>query len=133
MSNNVEELFKDWLAWTAQLGTETGSNAKASTSTHIRASALQTRERTDRSFGVSLQDFGSETALETPAARPLYSRAARAEWLQKYDIRTEMLDGGVGCCWFAQQGEDGLSVCGQTEEEAIGRLARENGIPWRNA
>lgn len=52
---------------------------------------------------------------------------ARARWLEEHDVRTEFLDGGIGCCWFAQQGEQEPSS-GETEDEAIEHLARERGL-----
>jgi hypothetical protein len=57
------------------------------------------------------------------------SNAARTQWLEEHDVHTEFLDAGTGCCWFAQQG-DQEPVSGETEDEAIARLARENGLPW---
>jgi len=49
--------------------------------------------------------------------------------MKEYDVQTQFLDAGIGCCWFAQQGDD-EPVCGETEDAAIERLARENGLPW---
>ena len=49
----------------------------------------------------------------------------RRRWLQEHDIRTEFVDAGIGCRWFAQQG-DGEPVIGDTEDEAIERLVREH-------
>jgi hypothetical protein len=60
------------------------------------------------------------------------SKPVRARWLEEHDIHTRFLDAGIGCCWFAQQG-DSEPVSGETENEAIARLARENGLPWREA
>jgi hypothetical protein len=51
----------------------------------------------------------------------------RDRWLREHDIDTEFLDAGIGCCWFARQG-DQEPVCGETEEEALERLAQENGF-----
>lgn len=53
--------------------------------------------------------------------------SARARWMEQNDIHTEFLDAGIGCFWFAQQGEN-EPVSGETEDEALERLARENGL-----
>lgn len=59
--------------------------------------------------------------------------AVRNRWLEDHDVHTEFLDGGIGCCWFARQG-DQEPVIGETEHEAIERLARENGLElWDRA
>ena len=58
---------------------------------------------------------------------------ARMRWLADNDVHTEFLDAGIGCCWFAHQG-DQEPVSGDTEEAAIARLARANGLKlWRDA
>ena len=44
-----------------------------------------------------------------------------------HDVHTEFVDMGIGCCWFARRGE-GESVTGETEEEAIARLADHAGL-----
>lgn len=54
---------------------------------------------------------------------------ARKRWLEENGVQTEFLDGGIGCCWFAQQG-DHEPVSGLTEDEAILRLAQARGLVW---
>jgi hypothetical protein len=61
------------------------------------------------------------------------SNPARTRWLEANDVYTQFVDAGIGCCWFAQQG-DQEPVSGETEYEAIARLARCNGFElWREA
>jgi hypothetical protein len=50
----------------------------------------------------------------------------RARWLKENDVHTEFLDAGIGCCWYAFQGDD-EPVCGETEAAAIDKLARQIG------
>ena len=52
---------------------------------------------------------------------------ARVRWLQANDVHTEFFDAGIGCCWLARIG-DQEPVIGATEDEAIARLARLNGL-----
>ena len=51
---------------------------------------------------------------------------ARARWIEEHDVHTEFLDAGIGCCWFAEQGDHG-AVIGETEDAAIAQLAKVNG------
>ena len=63
----------------------------------------------------------------------MHGDSARARWLEANDIHTEFLDAGIGCCWFAYHGDE-EPVSGETEMEAIERLARENGWElWSDA
>lgn len=65
--------------------------------------------------------FGGTSDAQEPTINP-----ARARWLEEHDVHTEFLDAGIGCCWFAEKGDQG-AVIGATEDEAIARLARNNG------
>ena len=47
--------------------------------------------------------------------------------MKKHDAHTEFFDVGIGCGWFAYLG-DGEPVCGDSEENALARLAEENGL-----
>jgi hypothetical protein len=88
----------------------------------IRDIDLESWEKTDRPLR-----FGGPTAppvVVSDANKP----AARSRWLAEHDVQTEFLDAGIGCCWFAQQG-DGEPVSGDTEESAIAHLAAERG--WK--
>ena len=67
-------------------------------------------------------EFPSESA---PESSPI--EVERTRWLAENDVHTEFLDAGIGCCWFARQGEQ-EPVAGETESEAIERLARANGL-----
>lgn len=131
MTKNVMELFNESLAATKSPRPNKKSTARAVTSTRIHASAAK-RARFTR-IAATVLPKENPIPVAPPPPPPLYDRAMRARWLQQHDVRTELLDLGVGCCWFAQQGEDEEPVCGQSEEEAIGRLAREKRIPWATA
>jgi hypothetical protein len=72
----------------------------------------------------SLEEGSNPQAVE--------SDPALTRWLEEHDIHTEFRDAGIGCCWFAQQG-DREPVSGETEAKAIARLAWENGLQWREA
>jgi hypothetical protein len=49
------------------------------------------------------------------------------------DVRTEFVDAGIGCCWFAYQ-DDQEPVSGETEDAALARLAHEKGLElWHEA
>lgn len=52
-----------------------------------------------------------------------------ARWLKEHDVHLEFVDGGIGCCWFAYQGDE-EPVCGETEEAALEKLARANGAEF---
>jgi hypothetical protein len=57
----------------------------------------------------------------------LSSNSARTRWLEANHVHTEFLDAGIGACWYA--GQDGTeAVCGETEDDAIAQLARNNGL-----
>ena len=79
-------------------------------------------DKTDRQF-----QFPKARVTAGPGTQVLHNNPARTRWLEENDIHTQFLDAGIGCCWFAQQG-DQEPVSGETEEEAIERLARQNGI-----
>ncbi len=88
-----------------------------------RESDLEAQDKTDRPFRFParnrLYDFMARTF-------PLNRPDARVRWLTENDVRTELMDGGTGCCWFAYQGDD-EPVCGETEYDAIARLVQEKG------
>lgn len=65
--------------------------------------------------------FGGAPGVPPPSINP-----ARAHWLEAHDVHTEFLDAGIGCGWFAENGNEG-AVIGATEEEALTRLAQRNG------
>lgn len=70
--------------------------------------------------------------FETPGPQEPDSYAARERWLEANDVHTEFIDAGIGCCWFARIGDE-EPVTGSTEDEAIARLARLNGLETRLA
>ena len=91
---------------------------------------LEAWEKTDRPLQFPQRDPTTETS---PESAPPNSEGARIRWLQDNDVHTEFLDAGIGCCWFAYRGEK-EPVSGESEDAAIERLARENGLElWRGA
>lgn len=63
----------------------------------------------------------------------LAGESAFRRWQLTHDIHVAHIDLGIGAAWFAQQG-DGEPVCGETEDEVCGKLARELGIKlWEGA
>ena len=106
----------DWIIWMEQFVHPDKSGNPAS---------HESWDKTDRIF-----QFPARSApFRDGSGKHLgVSHAARGRWLREHDVTTEFLDAGIGCCWFAQQGDD-EPVCGETEDAAIARLARENGLP----
>jgi len=91
-------------------------------------SDAEARDKTDRPFRYPARDQATEASTTMP---PLSSDSARLRWLVENDVHTQFLDAGIGCCWFAYQG-DKEPVTGETEDAAIERLAQENGLElWR--
>ncbi len=89
-----------------------------------RESDLEAQDKTDRPFRFPAKNRLYEFMAGTfPLNRP----DARARWLTENDVHTELMDGGIGCCWFARQGDD-EPVCGETEYDAIARLVQEKGM-----
>jgi hypothetical protein len=88
---------------------------------------VEASEKTDRQLHFPAR------VMEGSIKQARSSNPARTRWLKENDVHTQFLDAGVGCCWFAQQG-DQEPVSGETEDEAVARLARENGLElWRDA
>lgn len=80
-------------------------------------------EKTDRPLRQTA-DYATDASTTKPQSS---SDSARLRWLVEHDVHTQFLDAGIGCCWFAYQG-DNEPVTGETEDAAIERLARENGL-----
>ena len=59
-----------------------------------------------------------------------YLNSAGARWVEANDLHTQFFDAGVGCCWFAQIGDD-EPVTGETQADAVTRLARVKGLELR--
>jgi hypothetical protein len=87
---------------------------------------LEEWDKTDRPFHFPSRESTVDEVMEGATPHALNSKA-RSRWLEAHDVRTQFLDAGIGCCWFAQLG-DQEPVSGATEEEAITRLAQENGL-----
>lgn len=83
---------------------------------------------TDRPF----RSLARDPASDAVTAKPVLScDCARVRWMIENDVETEFLDGGIGCCWFAFRGDKVSS--GETENDALERLARETGLElWRD-
>ncbi len=92
-------------------------------------SQLELDDRTDRQFHFPSWYHTLHGLKKAPSTPVVRDDSARSQWLKEHDIRTQFMDAGIGCCWFAQQG-DQEPVSGETEDEAIARLAQENGLPW---
>ena len=125
---------KDWRSWMEQfepakkpLGTPFASTNPTSLRTH--EAALESWHKTDRPLNISARIHTALAAAETPSKREVRWRAARSRWLQHHNVHTQFCDAGIGCCWFAQLGDD-EPVCGETEDAAIARLAQDCGISW---
>ena len=73
-----------------------------------------------------LADLGVYT-LGQSEVQPRSENLARTHWLEANHVRTEFFDAGFGACWFAEQ-DDEEAVCGETEDDAISRLARSKGL-----
>ena len=123
------EQGNDWVTWMEQYEREQTLSSVALAPTHSHESHVDSWDETDRQLHVrptpqksAAVNYGSGTQSDDQSS-------ARARWLHEHDVHTELLDAGIGCCWFAQQGDD-EPVCGETEDAAIARLARENGLPW---
>ena len=86
-------------------------------------------EKTDRPlhFPTRFPPFESTADVSFPQLPDQKSTLAR--WLEENDVHTEFLDAGIGCCWYAQQGDE-EPVCGETKEAAIEKLARQNGLEF---
>ena len=90
-------------------------------------------DKTDRQLRFPGWHHSSRRVMEGSSTQALSSNPARARWLKENDVHTQFFDAGIGCGWFAQQG-DQEPVSGETEDEAIARLARENRIElWGKA
>jgi hypothetical protein len=84
-------------------------------------------DRTDRPFRFLMQDQASPGVMQASSAPAQGDNPARTRWLEENDVHTKFLDAGIGCCWFAHKGDE-EPVTGETEYEAIARLARKNGL-----
>jgi len=93
-----------------------------------RDSDREASDMTDRPFRFPARDHASGASTRAPL---LSSECARFRWIIENDVQTEFLDAGIGCCWFAYQ--DDKESAGETEDDALERLARENGLElWRD-
>ncbi len=101
---------------------EVMSDTTQPTEPAVRELGREAWEQTDRPL-----IFPSRNEIPRPSQEVTSAQVARKRWLAENGVQTEFLDGGIGCCWFARQG-DLEPVSGQTEEEAIARLARERGL-----
>jgi hypothetical protein len=116
----------DWRAWLEQTGASGNLGGVAIAPAQAAPLHAEAWEQTDRPLQSPARQHSA-----TPDGDDSTSSvgSVRARWLQAQDIRTEFFDGGIGCCWFAQQG-DGEPVCGETEEVAIARLMHKKGLSW---
>ena len=122
----------DWLTWIEQLERNEKSENVTPAPARSHESQLESWENTDRILYFPVRHHTSAPVWDGLSMQAADGNSARARWLQKHDIHTQFLDAGIGCCWFAQQGDE-EPVCGETEDAAIARLVRENGLRWREA
>jgi hypothetical protein len=88
-------------------------------------SLLEWSENTDRPFRFP---HGHRHGAAKQAA---VGDPERARWLAANNVRTQFFDAGIGCCWFAEMGDE-EPVSGETQDEAIERLARIKGLTLWN-
>jgi hypothetical protein len=121
---------KDSDTWNAQESEETPAGTLTSRELR-RESERDAWDRTDRLFHFPARLDRVHRVREGSSTQARSNNPARARWLEAHDVHTQFVDAGIGCCWFAQQG-DQEPVSGETEDEAIARLARANGVElWR--
>jgi hypothetical protein len=119
----------DWRAWVEQFERPEASPAPTPASTRPRGSELEMWDKTDRPLPYPARHRASVPVRARSLSELADSTVFRARWLKKHDVHTRLVDAGIGCCWFAQQGDD-EPMCGDTEDAAIARLAAENKLPW---
>ena len=119
----------DWLTWIESIGHSQSAAHVSIAPEPLRDTHRESWDNTDRPLRAVRPSRTATCADYGSSLHAISTQAARVHWLQVHDIHTEFLDGGIGCSWFAQQGDD-EPVCGETEEAAIAKLARENGLPW---
>jgi hypothetical protein len=118
----------DWEVWVEQFEREKKSSSVTLAPAPPLTTNVDSWSKTDRPFHFRPERPTSSLGND-PSTQPADGLSARARWLQDHDVHTQFLDAGIGCCWFAQLGDD-EPVCGETEDAAIALLARENGLPW---
>lgn len=119
----------DWLAWIEQFK-HNDASASAGLTDHQTPSHVSRRaawDNTDRLLTFPARNRASESHWGHSVGHAGPAWSDRARWLQEHDVHTQFLDAGIGGCWSAQQGDD-EPVYGETEDAAIARLARENGL-----
>ncbi|MEO6005074.1 MAG: hypothetical protein ABIZ04_08040 [Opitutus sp.] len=119
-------------AWLGELDVGEPSGTPLPALERPRESQRESWEKTDRPLHLSAPPRALTAAWNKSSAAAAERTLARARWMLEHDVHTEFLDGGIGCCWFARQGDD-EPVCGETEHAALERLAEQNGLPWENS
>src|SRR5688572_13340621 len=119
----------DWRTWVEQLERPGIPPPPPVALPRPRVSELETWDTTDRALPYPARHRTSVEARVRWKTEIADRSILRAQWLRKYDVHTRLVDAGIGCCWFAQQGDD-EPMCGETEDAAIARLALENKLPW---
>jgi hypothetical protein len=123
------EQRNDWVAWIEHLEQGEKSSNGAITPAHSNEAHVDSWAETDRQLHVRVAQPTPASVGYGSSTQSGDGHSARTRWLQEHNVHTEFLDAGIGCCWFAQLGDD-EPVCGETEDAAITRLARENGLSW---
>lgn len=118
----------DWLTFIQPLEGDEGSHSGAVAPTSFRKhqASEEAWEKTDRPLTVPRP--GSSASVRNDAHTVVIEpQSTQARWLADHDVHTEFLDAGIGCCWYAYQGDD-EPVCGETEQAALEKLARQHGV-----
>ena len=116
----------DWLTWIENTEPDTHAAALTSAPAQPTEANPEPWEKTDRLLRFPSRPNASKSVWDGAAPRTL-STSPRAQWLQDHNVETYFLDAGIGCCWFAQYADD-EPVCGETEQAALDRLARDYGF-----
>ena len=116
---------KDRRTWITQVQPDVSDNVTYISEDPPRDLDVETWEKTDRQLRIPSHLL--RRVVEPPSPQARSNHSARTRWLEENDVETQFIDAGIGCCWFAQIG-DREPVSGETEDEALARLARENGF-----
>jgi hypothetical protein len=121
--NEILAQGTDWLTWMEQFERDDrlASAPVVPVRSPLRPSQPDAWEQTDR-----LLQFPPRQQISGP-----HADWNRTRWLKKHDVHTQFVDAGIGACWMAHCGDD-EPVCGETENAAIAKLAREHGLRWND-
>ena len=118
----------DWLAFIESLEKDRKSDSLLSNSSspHEHEVHLEAWAKTDRPLRLPARVPLSATVPDSNSFAA-DDKTVLTRWLEEQDVRVELLDAGIGCCWCAYLGDD-EPVCGESEKAALENLARANGV-----